>query len=104
VSALRLRRLRQRICENKMELENPLLKMPVAPESPLKEMVVTHIGETLQPENGDVTVEMAVEVFAAEFPEFLFAVAEENFLRGYQQALDDISNAATVPEESTVGD
>jgi hypothetical protein len=35
-----------------------------------------------------VTVDMAVQVFAAEFPEFLMAVAEENFLRGYQQALD----------------
>jgi hypothetical protein len=33
---------------------------------------------------------MAVEVFAAEFPEFLMAVAEENFLRGYEQALNDI--------------
>ncbi len=37
-----------------------------------------------------VTVDMAVQVFAAEFPEFLMAIAEENFLRGYQQALDDI--------------
>jgi hypothetical protein len=33
---------------------------------------------------------MAVEVFAAEFPEFLLAVAEENFLRGYEQALGDV--------------
>ena len=33
---------------------------------------------------------MAVEVFAAEFPEFLLAVAEENFLRGYEQALADV--------------
>jgi len=34
---------------------------------------------------------MAVEVFAAEFPEFLLAVAEENFLRGYEQALTDVA-------------
>ena len=40
---------------------------------------------------------MAVEVFAAEFPEFLMAIAEENFLRGYQQALDDFENA--IPKE-----
>ena len=36
-------------------------------------------------------MDMAVEVFAAEFPEFLLAVAEENFLRGYEQALTDVA-------------
>ena len=39
----------------------------------------------------EITVDMAVEVFAAEFPEFLLAVAEENFLRGYEQALVDVT-------------
>jgi hypothetical protein len=43
---------------------------------------------------------MAVEVFAAEFPEFLMAVAEENFLRGYEQALTDIENH---PREEFLG-
>ena len=32
---------------------------------------------------------MIAEVLAAEFPEFAFAFAEENFLRGYQTGLDD---------------
>ena len=32
---------------------------------------------------------MIVDTVAEEFPEFLFAVAEENFLRGYNQALTD---------------
>ena len=36
---------------------------------------------------------MAVQGFAAEIPEFLMAVAEENFVRGYQQGLDDIEHA-----------
>ena len=40
-------------------------------------------------DTGKVTAKY-VQVFAAEFPEFLMAIAEENFLRGYQQALDDI--------------
>jgi len=35
---------------------------------------------------------MAVQVFAAEFPEFLMAIAEENFLRGYEQALIDVES------------
>jgi hypothetical protein len=80
-----------------MELENPDLVRSVIAETPLKEMVVNYIGERLDPEDGDVTVQMAVDVFATEFPEFLLAVAEENFLRGYQQALDDV--ASTVKEE-----
>jgi len=36
-----------------------------------------------------VTVEMIVELMAKEFPEFLMAVAEENFIRGYRQAFID---------------
>jgi len=47
----------------------------------------------------DVTVEMIVEVMAAEFPEFLLAVAEENYIRGYEQALDDLSEAQRMQNE-----
>ncbi len=38
----------------------------------------------------EVTVEMIVETMAKEFPEFLMAIAEENWIRGYHQALDDV--------------
>jgi hypothetical protein len=75
-----------------MENENPDLVLPVATNTPLKDMVVNYIGERLNPEDGNITVEMAVDVFAAEFPEFLMAIAEENFLRGYQQAINDVEN------------
>ena len=70
--------------------ENPTLKETVEKDSGLKELVVGYIGEALEPEDGDVTVEMAIEIFAKEFPEFLMAVAEENFIRGYQQAFIDL--------------
>jgi hypothetical protein len=70
--------------------ENPTLKETVEKDSGLKELVVEYIGEALEPEDGDVTVEMAIEIFAKEFPEFLMAVAEENFVRGYQQAFVDL--------------
>ena len=33
---------------------------------------------------------MVLQVLAAEFPEILLLVAEENFVRGYQQAMKDI--------------
>ncbi len=72
-------------------MENEDLAMPVSVETELKEMIVNYIGERLSPEDGNVTVQMAVDVFAVEFPEFLLAIAEENFLRGYEQALVDVA-------------
>jgi hypothetical protein len=70
-------------------MENIDLNETVSLETGLKELVVNYIGERLA-RSEEVTVDMAVEVFAAEFPEFLLAVAEENFLRGYEQALSDV--------------
>ena len=81
-----------------MENENPDLQNPVGTETGLKELVVTYIGEKLLAEE-TVTVDMAVQVFAAEFPEFLMAIAEENFLRGYEQALTDAENMSAGREE-----
>lgn len=81
-----------------MENENPDLQNPVGTETGLKELVVTYIGERLLAEE-TVTVDMAVQVFAAEFPEFLMAIAEENFLRGYEQALTDAESMSAGREE-----
>ena len=70
---------------------NPDIEKFVETTTGLKTLVVNYIGNRLEaPE--DVTVDMAVQVFAAEFPEFLMAVAEENFLRGYEQALIDVES------------
>ena len=70
-------------------MENENLNETLSTDTGLKDLVVNYIGERLAgPE--EITVDMAVEVFAAEFPEFLLAVAEENFLRGYEQALADV--------------
>lgn len=70
--------------------ENPDLKEEVEVTNELKEYVVQYVGNKVQPENGNVDVEMVVEVFSEDFPEFLMAVAEENWIRGYHQALEDI--------------
>ena len=74
-----------------MKKENLELNSPIEDTTGLKQLVVNYIGNRLLIEE-DVTIDMAVEVFAAEFPEFLMAIAEENFLRGYQQALDDVES------------
>ena len=42
------------------------------------------------PEKNEVTLEMVIETFAKEFNGFLLPVAEENFIRGYKQALSDV--------------
>ena len=70
-------------------MENEALREVVSSQTGLKDLVVNYIGERLAAEE-EITVHMAVEVFTAEFPEFLMAIAEENFLRGYEQALSDI--------------
>ena len=76
---------------------NPLLAAPVEGNSELKEFLVNYTGTKLQPEDEQVTVHMIAETVAAAFPEFMFAIAEENFLRGYQLGLED----ATILETET---
>ena len=75
--------------------KNPDLLIPVKKNNPLKQMIVDYVGTKLQPENEEVTVEMVVDVFSTDFPEFLMPVAEENYIRGYTQALDDVENTYT---------
>jgi hypothetical protein len=97
--------------ENKMTdydnsyLENKTLKEEVNKDTPMKEWLVNYVGTEFlaeverinaeKPEeplewDGSVTVEMIVESMSTEFPEFLMAVAEENFVRGYSQAMVDV--------------
>ncbi len=72
---------------------NPMLAMAVEPDSELKDYLVEYVGKKL--DNEEVTVNMIAEVLALEFPEFVFAMAEENFLRGYQVGLDDADRLHT---------
>jgi len=73
-----------------VENENPDLFKVVTTENELKKTLVGYVGEKLQPENDEVTVEMVIGTLAEEFPELLLLIAEENFVRGYQQAALDI--------------
>ncbi len=68
--------------------ENPLLALPSKEkDSVLKNFLIEYAGTKLDEEN--VTVNMIAEVLAADFPEFTFAFAEENFIRGYEVGLND---------------
>jgi hypothetical protein len=78
---------------------NPLLATTVeGGESEIKTFLVNYAGQKLQPEGDRVTVHMIAEMLAAEFPEFMFAIAEENFLRGYQLGLEDATTLETEAE------
>ena len=78
---------------------NPMLHEVVNTDSTLKEWLVGYVGEKIKPETEEVTVEMIIATIADEFPEFLMAVAEENWVRGYHQALVDVEEGQTVLEE-----
>lgn len=62
----------------------------VVADNPMKSWLVDYVGQKAKPENGEITVEMIVSAMAEEFPDFLLVVAQENWLRGYQQALYDV--------------
>jgi len=74
--------------ENSHE-KNETLEQTVKPETDLKTVLLDYVGEKHNPEDNNVTVHMIIETMAQEFPEFVLAVAEENFIRGYNQALLD---------------
>ena len=85
---------------NSKELEvNPMLEEMVDPDTDLKNMLVEYVGPTLNPENKEGTVEMIIDVVAKEFPEFVLSLAEENWVRGYQQALNDVEIGKNLAEK-----
>ena len=80
--------------------KNPFLSMPVEADSDLKKYIVEYVGTKYEKE--EVTVDMIANVLATEFPEFMFALAEENFIRGYETGLDDVyKTIARETEENT---
>ena len=85
--------------KDNLENANEVLDEVVKPENELKTMLVNYVGEKQTPDSDNVTVEMIVDQLANEFPEFVLAVAEENFVRGYQQALTDVEVGRKVWEE-----
>jgi len=75
-----------------IESENPDLFKKVEPENEMKAWLINYVGDRLQPDNDEVSVEMIIQVMAEEFPEFLMPLVEENFIRGYRQAIADVDS------------
>jgi len=83
-----------------MNIENQSLKETVKVDSGLKELIVNYVGKQLQPENDEVTLEMVISVMASEFKELILGMAEENWIRGYQQALVDVDEGEHLYKEA----
>ena len=80
------------------------LTQTVQPNSELKNIILNYIGNKEQPENNEITLMMVIETFAEEFPDFLLPIAEENFVRGYQQAISDIDQGEEFLKENGIDD
>mgnify|MGYP001248161088 CR=1 FL=1 len=83
--------------------KNPTLEELVEPDNDLKNMLVEYVGEKLSPESGEITVAMIVDVLADEFPEFIMVLAEENWIRGYHQALSDVEEGEKMVQKTDDG-
>ena len=84
--------------------ETEMLKETVETDTEMKDWLVNYVGEKHDPDSGGVTVEMIVETMATEFPEFLMAVAEENWIRGYHQALNDVDAGQTMANDEALAE
>lgn len=81
---------------NAQEINKGTLDKEVELNNPLKSWLVGYVGEKISPEDDVVRVEHIVEVLAQEFPEFLMVVAEENWIRGYQQGITDVEEGMRI--------
>ena len=59
-------------------------------DSELKNYIINYVGEKTDPDDEQVTVEMIIDVMAKDFPQLILCISEENWVRGYQQALVDV--------------
>ena len=69
---------------------NNLLKIISPSDSELKKILVEYMAPKLKTSETKITVKNIIENFSKEFPELLLALAEENWINGYTQALQDL--------------
>ena len=84
--------------QHPVEINEDLTK-EVQTNSELKDLIVNYVGTKRNPENDEVTLQLVLDTFSDEFPEFVLPLAEENFIRGYNQALFDIDQGNKAMQE-----
>ena len=72
--------------------ESDLSMLDDTPDSnnELKEYLINYTGLKKDPEDENVTLEMIIDVLSEAFPELVLCLSEENWVRGYTQALTDV--------------
>ena len=81
---------------------NPDLTAPVEKVNPMKEWLIDYVGNILKTTDGNVTTQMIVHAVGVEFPELMLAIAEENWMRGYAQALHDSEKGYELLQEGQI--
>tara|TARA_R100000655_G_C2956476_1_gene188145 strand:+ start:632 stop:925 length:294 start_codon:yes stop_codon:yes gene_type:complete len=82
-----------------LEDENPDLQKVVDLDNDLKKYIVEYVGNVASPDDGLITAEMIISILARDIPEVILPLAEENFIRGYKQALTDVEVGKKIYEE-----
>ena len=91
------------VVEEKNFMQQPLLSAMSEDDdsAEMKKFLINYTGYKIKPDDGKVNVNMIAELLAAEFPEFAYSFAEENFIRGYEAGLEDASKLHTRATEET---
>jgi len=84
--------------QHSAEINEDLVKN-IQADSELKGLIVNYVGTKKNPENDEVTLQLVLDTFSEEFPEFVLPLAEENFIRGYNQALYDVDQGNMAMQE-----
>ena len=66
------------------------LDVPIKIDTELKQLIVNYMGSKVNPDGEEITLEQAIYLLCDEFPELVLPIAEENFIRGYNQAYLDL--------------
>jgi len=76
-----------------------ILDKTVEARNELQEDLVRHVGNRINQQEDQVTIGQVIGVLASEFPELVITIAEENWIRGYKQGLDDAQIADVMDPE-----
>ena len=74
-----------------------ILDKTVEVRNELQEDLVRHVRNKINEDQ--VTLGQVIGILASEFPELVITIAEENWVRGYKQGLDDAEIADVMDPE-----
>jgi len=74
-----------------------ILDKTVEVRNELQEDLVRHVKNRINEDQ--VTLGQVIGILASEFPELVITIAEENWIRGYKQGLDDAEIADVMDPE-----